>query len=76
MILKNIETVEIRNWRKFDCDNGIELELIIDTHWFRYRLNEREEELFKQGLNPKEMLRICEYDTDPVVIVTKWDIYA
>ena len=77
MILNIIETLEVRKWEKMESNGctilGVSLE---NDQWFKYALNETEEELFKNGLNPKEVLRIYELDLQPRIIVTKWDIYA
>lgn len=77
MILNLIETIEVRKWEKMESNGCTILGLSLENiQWFKYALNETEEELFKNGFNPKEVLRIYELDLQPRIIVTKWDVYA
>ena len=72
MILKINETCDVRKWKLVESDNKIILELIFWTDYFIYSLNEREEVLFKNGLEPVEVLRTYYIGETPIITVTRW----
>ena len=58
MIINSVETKEVKRWDKVEFNT---LKLTIENYTLIYALDIREQQLFREGLNPKEVIKIITY---------------
>lgn len=73
-ILKQVEKLDIKDWKRTECDWTIELELKLENgDCVDYILNDEEKALFKNSYFPIECMKVKEYCWGPLFVISKWD---